>query len=129
MLLLVEQGEIHLAEQVGTQERLGDKIGCPQLEGFEEGGRIGLAGHHDHRYPAGFLLSAQLAQRLQPVHHRHDHIEKDQIRQQGCRQLQRLSAVSGHHQFVGLTVQKGAEGLPHHRIIIGDQHPERFFVA
>src|SRR5690606_16011179 len=67
-----------------------------------------------------------LAQRAEPVEHRHLQIEQQHVRIQLADQLDGPRAVArlAHHCDVVLQVEERAQPLTHHRMVVGDQHPD-----
>src|SRR5699024_2879340 len=62
----------------------------------------------------------------EPVHPGHAHVHEHHVGAQRVDPGHRLRAVRGvaDHGDVGLGVEQGGEPLPHHRLVVDDQHPE-----
>ena len=71
------EGLQHLAAQLVRLERFQDVVVDAELDCAGDDRSFGLAGEHDHRRPVSLL--AELREHRRPVHHRHRHVEQDQI--------------------------------------------------
>ena len=76
----------------------------------------------DHDDERGGIALADLLQRLEPVHPRHLHVEKDEVRLPLADRIERLVGARRGAHFVSLELEKLAERGPHALFIIHHQN-------
>jgi hypothetical protein len=62
---------------------------------------------------------------LEPIHHRHLHIDKDQIKTLFFNRRQRLASIRRHYHEVAPLFQQPTRQLLIHGIVFGQQNAER----
>src|SRR5580704_9517113 len=94
----------------------------PGLERRKDVVLVAVGGEHDH--PRLGIARPDLAERFDAVHHRHLDVEEDHVGMGPACLLDGLDAVgcSSHHLDVGLELEHGAETVPDHRMVIGDEN-------
>ena len=116
-----------MLECVAEQDE--DPIGVERL--FEDVVRAKLGGLHcrldrrvpgDHDHERSRIAPANLLQRLEPVHARHLHVEKDEVRLPLADRIERLVGARHGAHFVPLELEELAKRGPYALFIIHHQN-------
>ena len=104
-------------------KRLGDKIIRPSLNALNARATVIKCRYQDNRNLGQPPIGAQPPADLKAIHHRHHHIEQDEIGGQGLGLLERVKAIGGKSQLIGRRLQKRLQNLaPGLRIVNNQDH-------
>ncbi len=69
----------------------------------------------------------QPGDRLHPAHRRHPQVHQDHVDVDLLRDRDRLGAVAGlaDHLELGVTAEQAAQPVPHDRVVVDDEQPDR----
>jgi hypothetical protein len=108
-------------QQLTQRERLDQVVIRPRLQpGHPVIDRVPRGEHQDR---GGIPPPAEHAARVEPVHHRHQDIQHDQVDRRPGQAVQRVRAVHGRRHRVPGQAQRTLERVPHVRVIVHDQQP------
>ena len=111
---------LHAGAQFGAIKRFGQKIVGAGGQPLQLGGAIIQRRHHHNRHFGQGRVGAQPAADFIAIHAGHHHVEQDQVRAQGVRQLQGLRPILRQHQFVIVVEQGGLHCAAPGGIVIDD---------
>ncbi len=109
------------ASSSGFSKRLGQVIERAEPDGFDDRGHFVRAGKHDHVEAAVHLH--QLAQRFQPVHLRHQHVENDELGPFALADAFERFLAAGHRfHFEAIHFEQRLKILANARFVVHDQN-------
>ncbi len=119
------QLDVDTGQHLGDVKWLGDVVDATGGEADQLVFHLAERRHEDDGNRAGASVGLQVARRVVAVHHRHHHVQQDQVRAQEGGPLQRLAAVLRDGHRVAVLLQRVDQQAQIGRRIVNDQDAAR----